>query len=253
MHAQAGDSLELVSYDGTNWREINRSTAAAAGLGPVDLTVGGGAAVTDGEAGLLGVSDLHASAQTISSGSNPTITNMGRLHAMLNVTAIGTAGTVRVSGTSYDPDTGTTTGSDTEDITVSAGETGYYRSSKLWVGTVTLSGLTTTSVTANLFRYEGFELTGHYTLDTIQWFWHASAANNDLQIVAYTYDFVARTRTTVVDHTETNIASNTPFSYKRSSLAADIDFADGERVVAKIVSSTKTAGFTYTMKFTTIG
>jgi len=144
---------------------------------------------------------LSASAQAITSASNPSYTAIKREKVVLNVTTVTVAGTIQIQGTSYSPLTGNTTASDTENITV--GATGWYKSTKCWVS-ATLVGLTTTSITADLYRMLEYELpTGTWGLKNIQYRCQSEALNQTARVTVYKYNFTAHTRTQIFQQSDT--------------------------------------------------
>lgn len=189
---------------------------------------------------LAGVFEQEATAQTVDGvPTSPVISDMGRKHLMVNVTTLTTAGTLRITGTSYDEDDGSTTGSDTEDIVIDAAATGYYRSIKNWQGDVTLSSVGGLDCILDTYRYDSF---GHHqlipssTIQSIVWHGTATSPSHSVQIQFYKFDPVARTMVIFYDVTQDSANAKT-FGDSRHyvSTPPDIDFDNDEGVYVRVI------------------
>ena len=184
---------------------------------------------------VAGLFEAELSGQAVSSGVSKNHTNAGRAHVVLNLTTITTPGTLTLTGTSFDPTDGSTTGSDTENIVIGAGNTGYYKSSKYWQGTVVIS-TTDASVVLDSYRYESWYLPGKVDLTLAQVFARASSATNSVRFLVRKLDFDNRTLTTIYDETTSNISTtkNAMTQRKWAAAAATIDPANNEKLVVSI-------------------
>lgn len=167
---------------------------------------------------VAGVFEQEAVAQTVDSGTSPTIDDLGRLHLMINVTTIATAGTLRITGTSYDSDDGSTTGGDTEDIVIGTGNTGYYESVKSWQGNIVLSSVggvldcVLDGYRSSLWGHDG--AVADAALKHLEWTAEATSPTPSLQMIGYKFDPVARTMNIFYDVTRSG-ANNKSFGDHR--------------------------------------
>lgn len=197
---------------------------------------------------VAGVFEQEAVAETVDSVTSPVISDIGRQHLMLDVSAITTPGTLRIVGTSYDEDDGTTTGADTEDIVIGSGLTGFYRSTKDWQGDVTLFSVSSLDCVVDAYRYDSF---GHHllvpssTLEHIVWSAKAIVPAHSAQIQLFKFDPVARTMVTFYDETQSSATGKT-FGDSRHWVtgATSIDFDNDEGLyVRMITTATEDLGF----------
>jgi len=226
--------------DGVTWQVICQTVPAEERQIPVNY-----GDMADASRSPLGNHLLVSNAQQITAALPKTVGNMNRFHAMLEVTTVAVAGTVRCSGTSYDPETQLTTPGDTEDVTVTA--TGWYKTSKYWISTITWTGIGLADVTANLWRIEGYDFAsvGVWDLRRAFYRYRATQAVNSCSVVIYRYDFVAKTRTTVLARSDVNIAngSNSRFEAEFAAAAQQFDANDEHNYLIMTVNTVACADF----------
>lgn len=190
---------------------------------------------------LFGVQGQVAAAQAVNGGSSPTVTLMNRFHLLVNITSIVAAGTLRITGTSYNRDTGTTAPGDTEDIVIGAGLTGYYMPDKLWVGTVTLSSVGGLSVVADLYKHGmyGEDLPDSDLID-VDLSCRSQSASNSVRLEIYHFDGSARTNVAILDITDTNFGGVGTSNHYQRRFAAGIHrflFSDMDAIYVRLTAS----------------
>lgn len=190
---------------------------------------------------VVGVQVQASTGQVISGVSSPTVTNMNRFNLMVGVSSIVTPGTLRITGTSYNPATGITTPADTEDIVIGAGLTGYYMSLKLWTGTITVSSVGGLSVVANFYRhsYQGFDLPAS-DLVGFDFSCTAQSSSNSIQVEIFHFDKSARTNTKILDVTDTNFSNVGGADHYRRTFSSGtytIDYDDGDAMYVRITTN----------------
>jgi hypothetical protein len=151
---------------------------------------------------------------------------------LANITTLTAGGTLRLTGTSYNPSTGTATPADTEDIAVAA--TGYYSSTKQWQGTVVLSSVGGLDVVlSSFFWVNELKNSGlnHLTIKRIDTIWLTTAPTSNLvRIVAEKFDPAARTLTVALDHSFGSLSDGTTARNVRDSLSIAADVTLGEEI-----------------------
>lgn len=131
----------------------------------------------------LGVQDSRLSAAAV----NETPTTADHLRPWRNrilfdITTMTTAGTLRLTGTSFDETDGSTTGSDTEDIVISA--TGEVASTKRWNNTTTvvLSSVGGLDVVLNSWSFSPSAFASLVRVDDIHLWWESTQASNSVRV-----------------------------------------------------------------------
>lgn len=157
--------------------------------------------------------------------------NFGQI--LHNITTMNVAGTLRLTGTSWDPSTGTSTPADTEDIVV--GATGYFLSVKHWSGTVVLSSVGGLDVVLDSFFEVPFLIGRDYTLDSILAEFVSTGAANTATILLRKFTLAAGF-TTVFGQTILNIASATSGKHARDSLAEIVLESTGDWIILEVTT-----------------
>lgn len=199
------------------------------------------ASTASGTHNLAGVFEQQAAGQNIDGESSPDINDMGRQHLMIDITAITTPGTLRITGTSYDEDTGSTTGADTEDIVIGAGETGFYQSAQLWQGDIIISQQSAIVCSLDAYRFDPWghdEFLPNSTLEHFLWNGKATSPGHSIQMQAFKFDPVARTMATFYDVTRTS-ANGKTFGDHRHWLSGIPTFAfnAGEGLYVRVITT----------------
>jgi hypothetical protein len=177
------------------------------------------------------------------------------------VQAVGVGGgdtTVQIGGTSWDPDTWTRTGADTEDIVVSdAGAAGtFYQTTKHWIGQVTLTKTAGPDLLCNYGFVEFFHHNHtNYTLRALHVIWQGDGTDVGSDVILYhhkatgwTYNAVAPATPPVLysratDYApEDNTTNDEMGDWQRHDLSVDIDAASNEGL---IVAATQTGARPY--------
>jgi len=131
------------------------------------------------------------------------VPNVNRGHVLINVTGgADTTGNLVLSGTSYNESTGAETGADTETLAVAG--TGWYRSTKHWVGTVVVSsaaGPNDVDLTADCYTASHKLLGFGEVRKVIRAIadWTPSNVVNTLEIVIKHFDRSAKTFTDILN------------------------------------------------------
>ena len=127
--------------------------------------------------------------------------NSGTCRILVQVTTYTAGPTLRLTGTSYSPLTGTTTPGDTEDIAI--GATGWYQSAKRWQGTVVLSSVGGLNVILNSHLWSPFQIGVDYTVQALYAEYKVTGATNQSHLVMQKFTPVTGF-TTVYDRTISN-------------------------------------------------
>lgn len=163
---------------------------------------------------------------------NPSPTTQSHVDAnsaqiLSQVTTFNVAGTLRLTGTSYDPDTQTTTPADTEDIVVAA--TGFFLSTKHWRGTIVLSSVGGLDVVLSTFFVVPHLIGRDYTLDKLLAEYKSSGASNTSTITLQKFSTAAG-YVTVFTETFLNITSMSQAKHIATSLAIAINESAGDYI-----------------------
>jgi hypothetical protein len=149
--------------------------------------------------------------------------NTGRV--LVEVTTLTSAGTLRLTGTSWNADTGATSGGDTEDITVDA--TGWYESTKFWRGTIVLSSVGGLDVVVDSHFWQPYDLERDFTVTGFTAGYKATGATNTSHVVVQKFTPLTGF-TTIFEETINNIGNATTGGHERRSLSVDVDETNGE-------------------------
>ena len=176
-------------------------------------------------------------------------------HAMVVLGGASTDCVIRVTGTSI-TDAGIRTGSDTQDMDTSGGAlNAYFETPKKWLGQVSFSLLSGTSVDMNygLCKYWDRRNTD-FTLLGFEVLGRAKSADNafDLDLIhhkatGWTYNAAAEPdppllHTMTTDHgAESDLDADEYFAWKRANLSTVINGADGEGVLFRLTTGSQTA------------
>ncbi len=161
-------------------------------------------------------------------------TNPLQSRVVLDVLTLAAAGTARLTGDSYDSDTGVVTVADTEDIAISA--TGSISSAKEWEGAVTVVVSTPDTLDCTLDSFAFAPLgggLGALTVDSIIAHGNTSGAANEYRVQILKYeDGIGLT--TLYDRTKTNQPSGLEWTDSRTSIGVTI--GAGEAVVLAVTT-----------------
>ena len=153
---------------------------------------------------------------------------------VVEILTLAATGTLRLTGDSYDPDTGAISVADTEDIAISA--TGFASSAKQWEGAVTVVLSTPDTLDCTLDSFAFAPLAGGLgalTIDSITSHGNTSGATNDFRVQILKYeDGVGLT--TLYDRTKTNQPSGIEWTDSRSSIGVSI--GAGESIVFAVTT-----------------
>lgn len=161
-------------------------------------------------------------------------TNPLQSRVVVEILTLATTGTLRLTGDSYDSDTGVVTIADTEDISI--GATGFFSSAKEWEGSVTvvLSTPDTLDCTLDSFAFSPLAASlGPLTVDSITSNGNTSGATNDFRVQILKYED-GTGLTTLYDRTKTNQPSGLPWTDSRTSIGVAI--AAGESIVFAVTT-----------------
>lgn len=155
---------------------------------------------------------------------------------LVNITTMTSAGTLRLTGTSWDPVAGSETPADTEDIVIAA--TGYKQSTKHWRGTVVLSSVGGLDVILDSFLWDPFMFEKDFIVDSIQVYYKSTAVANSSRIVVQKFN-ESSGFTTIVDETISDISDDTKGAHHFASLNTTIAESSGDALF--IFNETKRA------------
>jgi hypothetical protein len=145
--------------------------------------------------------ELQRAAQAIPT----TLTVMQNRYVQMQVTTLTAPGTIRITGTSYNPNDGTTTPSDTEDFAViSNGQ--WFVSTKLWQGTVDLTAVSGFVGSINGYKLSRMEQGKCFMLAELKIVTTSSNATNSLGLVVEKWD-ATNGYVSIWSSTQTNIAN----------------------------------------------
>lgn len=146
---------------------------------------------------------------------------MNNHFVQVNITTLNVAGTLRITGTSYDPITGGTTPGDTEDIAIAA--TGWEVSSKRWDGTVTMSSVGGLDVILDGYSIEKFNNNNvGFMVSKFIAEWTPNNAVNNIRFHVERWT-KALGYVTLLDVTYTNVTTLLDFSHVRDEVNWVID------------------------------
>jgi len=186
---------------------------------------------SDGKQTILGmISDLGEDEQ-ITSAVNPSVSTL-RFHIVLNITTLTVAGDIQVQGDTYDKTTGNVTVGDTETLSITS--TGFYKTSKYWVGSIDLVGVGSTDVNADIHAYESHEIPFNYEVTSLHYYWLAEATTNSVTVTLDKYNFIDHTKVTMFSNTDTNIGDqDTPGHLDRTWGTGEVVFdqSSGDRMI----------------------
>ena len=215
-----------------------------------------GFASSDRGAGTLypvGYYDFEAGNDDFSAGATYGTANSpygGKVALILGADAVDDI-TIRISGTSWAPSTGTRTAADTEDISIPDGsvQDDYFQSNKKWIGQVSITLIAGTAKVCNYgfvdywtcnnrrFWLRSFKATGVGDVDdasadvifrhhkTTGWTYGAGGPTAPAPIAQMTTDY----------STESDVKNDEQFSYARKGLAEDIAGNNDEGLVVEVV------------------
>jgi hypothetical protein len=168
---------------------------------------------------IYGLLIQSAAAQTVDGvPTNYVQPDTNRLRLAVEVTTMTVGGTIRITGTSYDPDTGTETGSDTEDLVVTA--TGWLVSSKFWTGSVTWSSVGgVADIVGDFYVWDDYPTSRGRILSEVHVNWEVSGATNSMRALVRSFNGSADP-VTIWDDTIANLTSGTRGHNVRRQLSA---------------------------------
>lgn len=188
---------------------------------------------------IIGNLEQMAVGQIVSGVSSPVIANANRNRIMFNITSVVATGTLRITGTSYDPATGATTLGDTEDIAVTS--TGYYDSVKYFEGSITLSSVSGLSIVTTVYRYVTPDKLGAHSdikadLLGLRYQWSVSNPSNDFRFELFLFDKSAKTFASIFDVTISSLANGTAgFNSRYFGLGVhNVDFPGGDSLFGRV-------------------
>jgi len=198
------------------------------------------------------------SADWTPSGGNQTFGGVNNPYAAHALVVLGGASTdcvIRVTGTSI-TDAGVRTGGDTQDIDTSGGALNdYFETPKKWLGQVTFSLQSGTSVDVNYgFSKYWDRRNTDFTLLGLEVLGRAKSNDNsfDLDLIhhkatGWTFNAAAEPDppllyTMSADHgAESDIDADEYFAWKRANLSTVINGADGEGLLFRVTTGSQTA------------
>lgn len=109
----------------------------------------------------MAVADTHYSGKVVDGGTvdpvptTQTVTDANNMHVVIDVTAMATAGTLRLTGSSISEETEEPAAGDTEDIPIAG--TGFAQSDKKWIGDVVMTSVGGLDVVLDAYRVTYFD------------------------------------------------------------------------------------------------
>lgn len=146
---------------------------------------------------------------------------------LVNITTMTSSGTLRLTGTSWDTDSSSETGADTEDLVISG--TGYVVSTKHWRGTVVLSSVGGLDVVLDSFMWDPLEMERDVQIQSIQIWYKSTAVSNTSRMVLQRFN-PSTGFTTLIDETLNDISSLTPGSHHHTSKTFNITESSNDRL-----------------------
>lgn len=237
------DTTDVPSFaDGTDWFDLATATATATAQADATLALErrfsyspsnlGGTSVNERQ--VSSVFDLVLSAQTVDGvPTDGTHTEPLRNQIVVEITTFTTGGTLRFTGTSFDPTDGSTTVSDTEDIVITGTE--WLVTTKHWEGAVSvaLSSVGGLDVVLDSYNFKPLEFgaTATFNLDGIRTTWETTGATNSMRVQVRKIVFPGGP-TTILDDTVASAPSGARPQIIRTTLATTI--APGEAILMSL-------------------
>jgi len=201
-------------------------------------------AAPSGTSNVAGVREQVVTAQTVDGVTSPAVNNINRAQLLINITTLTTAGTLRITGDSYDPTTEATTVGDTEDIVIDS--TGWYESSKHWEEDTVVSSVSGLDAVFDAYRWMNY-ITSNNLFDNnlefrgVRFSAFVTNAAASIQLQMYRFDKLDKTFTSFFNQTLTPPAGpvNTTLFTARLWDAGDIELnaLDGDGLLVQITST----------------